>query len=235
MILYGHKELETLMKIPENNKCFDCFKKQTSWVSINNGVFLCTTCAGEHRSYGVNISFIRSLTLDLWKDSQAEMLKNAGNKRLLSLLEIYNIDIIKINKKTFYFSSLAEFYRKLLRSEYEGINVNLTMPTKEVALKSYSLNTDSNYEYKINPFYKKVLKEKEKEKDDFKTVSSSEDSKKTQSDKEGGFISNIDSWIGGTYILKTITMVPEVMITQTNNITSTLINKSVDCIVRLII
>jgi hypothetical protein len=36
------------------------------WCSINNGITLCLICAGQHRNFGVNISYIRSLTIDSW-------------------------------------------------------------------------------------------------------------------------------------------------------------------------
>ena len=47
-----------------NQFCCDCHAAKPDWISVNNGVFLCIQCAGKHRSFGVNISFVRSLTLD---------------------------------------------------------------------------------------------------------------------------------------------------------------------------
>lgn len=41
-------------------------KRPAHWASINNGIFLCLNCAGEHRGYGVSISYIRSITIDTW-------------------------------------------------------------------------------------------------------------------------------------------------------------------------
>ena len=44
-----------LMSIPnfDNSKCFDCGGDHPSWVSVNNGIFLCLNCAGIHRGFGV--------------------------------------------------------------------------------------------------------------------------------------------------------------------------------------
>ena len=41
-------------------------KTPAQWASINNAIYLCLNCAGEHRGYGVNVSFIRSITIDTW-------------------------------------------------------------------------------------------------------------------------------------------------------------------------
>ena len=48
-----------------NKFCCDCLTPNPEWVSVNNGIFICIKCAGTHRAYGVNISFVRSLKLDL--------------------------------------------------------------------------------------------------------------------------------------------------------------------------
>lgn len=41
-------------------------KSPAHWASINNGIFLCLNCAGEHRGLGVSISYMRSATIDTW-------------------------------------------------------------------------------------------------------------------------------------------------------------------------
>jgi len=63
---YSHPTIEKLMKISENKLCFDCKGVSPKWASVNNGIFLCLKCAGIHRGFGVNISFVRSLTMDNW-------------------------------------------------------------------------------------------------------------------------------------------------------------------------
>lgn len=48
-------------------QCCDCSSKMgTDWVSISLGSFLCSTCAGIHRSLGTTVSKVRSLKLDRW-------------------------------------------------------------------------------------------------------------------------------------------------------------------------
>lgn len=49
---------------PANYKCADCNKEDPDWCSINLGILVCIQCSGIHRSMGVHVSKVRSLTLD---------------------------------------------------------------------------------------------------------------------------------------------------------------------------
>eukprot|EP00466_Bigelowiella_natans_P002178 jgi/Bigna1/144934/aug1.93_g19642 len=64
----ARKTLQSLLQRNGNEFCADCSSKKCSWASVNLGIFLCTNCAGVHRSMGVHISFVQSITLDTkWK------------------------------------------------------------------------------------------------------------------------------------------------------------------------
>ena len=71
-------------------------------------VYLCIDCSGNHRGYGDNINFIRSIRLDSWNDNQMNLMKIGGNKNLRELLEVYNIDKNKIDKNILYNSKIIE-------------------------------------------------------------------------------------------------------------------------------
>jgi hypothetical protein len=40
------KKLRDLMSRPENKRCADCLEKGPTYLSVNFGTFVCTTCAG---------------------------------------------------------------------------------------------------------------------------------------------------------------------------------------------
>ena len=141
---YSNEEFLNLLKEPENQKCFDCGKTPVQWASVNNGVYLCIECSGNHRGYGVNISFIRSMTLDSWNDNQINLMKIGGNKNLRELLEVYNIDKNKIDKNILYNSKIMDFYRKYLKNKVNNLPNEEQAPSKEDALKSINVSFKNN-------------------------------------------------------------------------------------------
>ncbi|EPZ31835.1 Arf GTPase activating protein domain-containing protein [Rozella allomycis CSF55] len=73
--------LKELVSRPENKKCADCKKKDSRWVSINLGVFVCIRCSGIHRSIGVHITKIRSIDLDTFTPEQIQEVSKWGNAK----------------------------------------------------------------------------------------------------------------------------------------------------------
>eukprot|EP00826_Nyctotherus_ovalis_P011016 TRINITY_DN12876_c0_g1_i3.p1 TRINITY_DN12876_c0_g1~~TRINITY_DN12876_c0_g1_i3.p1 ORF type:complete len:357 (-),score=91.82 TRINITY_DN12876_c0_g1_i3:950-2020(-) len=111
------------------------------WVSINNGVYVCYNCSGVHRGFGVQYSFIRSLSMDAISDKQRKILSHGGNKRFAEFMEMYGLNSTPAGVK--YKTKAAEFYRGMLKAMTEGTAYNQPMPDEEEGrevLKSYSTN-----------------------------------------------------------------------------------------------
>ena len=131
MEIYSHPDIQEIVSLDENSKCFDCGTQKPKWSSINNGIFLCLKCAGIHRNLGVNISLIRSLQIDSWDEKQILFLKKGGNEKLKNFLNEYNITSNNsIDEK--YKSKASDYYRKNLRNEVEKeLNPNF-LPKEEL-------------------------------------------------------------------------------------------------------
>ena len=71
-------------------------------------------------------------------------MKCGGNRNLRELLDIYEIDKNKVDKKVLYSSRLMEFYRRYLKSKINNENVDQPAPSKEDALKSVVPLNNSN-------------------------------------------------------------------------------------------
>lgn len=74
-------KIKLLSKDTINNKCFDCNEDNPQWTSTSHGIFICINCAATHRSYGVNISRVRSVLIDKWNKEEYELLKEGGNDK----------------------------------------------------------------------------------------------------------------------------------------------------------
>ncbi|XP_073344240.1 arf-GAP with coiled-coil, ANK repeat and PH domain-containing protein 2 isoform X2 [Pagrus major] len=79
--------LAVALRGPGNLRCCDCGEEEPRWASINLGVTMCIECSGIHRSLGVHLSKVRSLTLDSWEAEQLKLLCVLGNNVMNQIYE----------------------------------------------------------------------------------------------------------------------------------------------------
>jgi len=95
------KRLKVLMKKTENQSCIDCGCPRPTWATIIQppngspegshpiGAFCCINCSGSHRRLGVHLTFVRSITLDTWKEKDVIAMENGGNVKVNEIFESY--------------------------------------------------------------------------------------------------------------------------------------------------
>lgn len=88
------------------------------------GVWICLECAGKHRGLGVHISFVGSLELDSWNESQINIMKHGGNQRAKDYFKSIGINTLPIPQK--YKSRGAHQYSAKL---YAEAGESFTKPT----------------------------------------------------------------------------------------------------------
>lgn len=150
-----------LLAISDNFNCCDCGSPDPKWASINLGVTLCIECSGIHRSLGVHVSKVRSLTLDDWEPNWIHILTKLGNRKINSLFEAeVGAGLSKINH-----DSSREEREKWIRQKYISklfvkprlgdVNVNelLCKMTTEKniigIIEALSLGADINWQNEI--------------------------------------------------------------------------------------
>ncbi|XP_953965.1 ADP-ribosylation factor GTPase-activating protein, putative [Theileria annulata] len=155
--------LHELLAIESNNVCFDCGSVGPTWASLSHGSFICLTCSGIHRGFGLQISFVKSITMDSWTSRQLLYMKNGGNANLKAFFDEYKIMDLPITSR--YKTEGAAYYRRRLRAIVDGTPVPPVLDPvialqPESQMSDYYTNTSTESESNTSESKKHYSKKK---------------------------------------------------------------------------
>lgn len=114
--------------LPGNDKCVDCGMKNPQWASVSFGTLFCLECSGIHRSFGVHISFVRSIAMDSWTDPQLSIMRVGGNSACKKYLMDHGVPPSTPIKQK-YESPVAQLYKEVLKARSKGLPEPTSLPT----------------------------------------------------------------------------------------------------------
>lgn len=106
---------EIIDSSPANQKCMDCGMARPQWASITYGIFICLNCAGVHRSFGVKVSVVKSVGMDMWPLADITRMEKGGNERFGAYIAQYKLS--SLPKPQLYSEKRVQEYAKQLEKE----------------------------------------------------------------------------------------------------------------------
>lgn len=123
-----------LRSLDGNNRCVDCGAHNPQWGSVKFGALLCLNCSGVHRSWGVNVSCVRSITMDDWSLEEIISMLEGGNGQLAGFFSRNALTVEGVSKNPSsspinasnvihlrYKTKAARFYKQKMESHVEEI------------------------------------------------------------------------------------------------------------------
>ena len=109
-----------LYSLPGNSLCADCRAPRPEWASTSYGLLLCVACCGRHRSYGVQISRVRSVDMDSWTHAQVLSVLEGGNEQFQNFMNRHQMGGSEMRCRR-YKTKAALFYRTHLKKHVDKV------------------------------------------------------------------------------------------------------------------
>lgn len=145
--------IDELLKLEDNQTCFDCGENKASWANSHFAVYLCLECALNHKDFfEKSHSHIKAVESPHWSKAEYVAMKIGGNQSLKKFYNFYDIEIKTTDISKKYMNKATEYYVKLIKSQVEGTDFPDKRPSKEEGLIQIEIEKDLNE--KMNDAFK---------------------------------------------------------------------------------
>lgn len=152
-----------------NDSCVDCGAANPEWAAISYGALLCIECSGRHRQLGVQVSTVRSISMDSWSHSAVLAMLEGGNQQLSTFFarhDLHSSLTTPINGTTTttplkdrYKTNAALFYRRNLTVHVETVKQSGVYSGRRRKTKKNSSTRTRRRGDRSTPERKKVQRE----------------------------------------------------------------------------
>lgn len=110
-----------VQNLPGNRRCCDCGAANPDWACVSYGTLVCMTCSGRHRSYGVQTSVVRSMTMDAWSHQHVLAMLEGGNHQMKGFFERHDLGSSSALSSKRYHTKAARFYKVNLQKHVRRV------------------------------------------------------------------------------------------------------------------
>jgi len=167
-------DIDSILSLTGNNKCFECEDSNVDWVSFPAAVFICLNCGKRHKEFKFK-PILKSLSVSEFTQHEIKKMNLGGNARYRTLIDEYKISLKEPNIEYKYNTVISLYYFKLLEIQVNKIENNIgadeeynkilgERPTYDVGrqrsqgyvinegniIKEVEVDNDNNNKYKTN-------------------------------------------------------------------------------------